>query len=202
VCKFCGGHKHLLDLDTGTWKRCACLDLEERDRRCAAAGIPEIYWSVTASSLLAMSPQLKIAQRTIVALSDQIKSNGLRGQYCVIGLSRSVKTIGLILLKAGLYRDEGMFALVEDVTASYMHDRSRELFRRARTVPVLLLVIGMEYPNKMDKFMVDRLLSEREDPRFGTIVATTCLPATLVERYGERPLWNTAVVLPSEEFSL
>lgn len=200
-CATCNDTGHLFDAATGRWARCACMDVTERDRRCREAGIPEMYWPVTVDKLLALSPQLQSAKHTLGLLVEQIKTSGLHGQYCVLGPVRSIRLVGAVLLRAALYRGPGVWAGLDDVTVSYLRDRERVLFERARKAPSLLLLAGQEYPNKMDTHMLCRLLDDRIGEQ-GTIVASTLTVEHLVERYGDRPVWRGAVQLPAEEFAL
>lgn len=198
LCGLCGGSAHVQD--GYVWTRCVCYDIAERNRRCAEAGIPPVYWDMQMTDLLASTTPLLTAKIALVEMVNRIKQNGLTGRYCLVGPSKSVRTIGFLLLRAALYRADGFSTRTDEIGSSYMNDKERVTYRRARDTKALLLLAGVEYPNKLDHHVVATLLKDRDDPDLGTIVLSSIGPAELVSRYGEDALWKSAVLLPTRDF--
>lgn len=202
TCSICNGTGHLFDEPTGHWRRCSCLEVAVRNERCRQADLPEPYWALTADQLVAVSPQLVAVKRSLVNLIVAVKGGvGLTGQWCLTGPLPSVKLVAALLLKAQMYvLPNGMWVSLEDATVSYLHDRDRVVWNRARSVPTLAIVAGQEWPNRMDTHLLNYLLDERWLKQ-ATIVATALSPDRLIEQYGDRPLWRSAMQLPAEAFA-
>lgn len=205
-CSKCLGDRHLYDPKTGTWDRCSCLRTELRNKRFEAAGIPQSYWQLTLETLPALSPDL-MTLRSVLARNTAAWKAGTRprGTFLMYGVeSSTVRAVSYLLLKAILFRYEGMWTTVEDlIEANFSKDKSH--FKRARMIHSLVLYVGSESPNDVGKHMVTSMLESRAESRFFTLLVTTLPPPTLATRYGNLPLWSKTglhITVPSEELAI
>lgn len=203
-CSLCQGQRHVFDPHSGKWQRCICLVREMKNERCSKARIPSEYWNSSLETIHTQTVEGRNAVDGFLSLTRNWKTETPpSGRLLLIGKPAQVRFVGMLVLKAALYRYNGVWACIDELADSFFKDK--ELFRKAMSARVLVLQVGSEYTQQSHRGVLYQFLTDRDDPRYMTVVTSTVPPRELEKRYGFNQLWHDVtrhLFLPAEDFAL
>lgn len=119
------------------------------------------------NSLNGFTPQTKLLKNKLLNLKGFFPKD-----LKLAGPGPQTKLVTYLLLKSQLIARRGLYCSLDEVATWFLTQDKRQ-FNTCRDVPVLGLYFGDEYTQQVHKYLLNHLISYRQEPRFTTIWATS-----------------------------